>query len=250
MQPEHVAGIDRLEKSGYLSVLRGLVKSHTCPIWWYDDRRAVGKAILHNGTVAFVNTGRKVIAITANHVYEQYLKDKRENADLKCQFGNVTVEPEHYSIAADANVDVATFELPLVLAMATGVTTHNAGAWPPAELYESELIILGGYPGNRRSEKRHTVNSDFVSFISRVGQSSDDHLSIHLNMPESHWPQGERLDSSPVLGGISGGPVFRIRSEPLETIEFAGIIYESSHMYELVFMRHASYIQADGTLRQ
>jgi hypothetical protein len=69
-------------------------------------------------------------------------------------------------------------------------------------------------------------------------------------MPESHWPQGERLDSSPVLGGISGGPVFRIRSEPLETIEFAGIIYESSQMYELVFMRHASYIQADGTLRQ
>ncbi len=250
MQPWQIAGIDQLEKLGYLSVLRGLVQSHTCPIWWYHDRRTAGESILHSGTVALVNTGCKVIAITANHVYEQYLLDKRRDAEVKCQFGSVTVEPERYVIAADANLDMATFELPVVLATATGAIAHNAPTWPPPELHESELAILGGYPGNRRSENSRTIDSDFVSLISRVGQSSEGHISIHLNTAESHWPQGKRLVNSPDLGGMSGGPVFRIRTEPLEAIEFAGTIYESHQTYEIVRARHASYIRSDGTIRR
>lgn len=242
-------GIDRLETSGYLPVLRNLMKSHTCPVWWYDDHKTVGHSILHNGTVALVNTGLMVLAISANHVYEQYLKDKGTNPNLKCQFGNVTVEPEKYVIDSDKTLDLVTFDLPVILATATGVTIHSSPSWPPPELHASELVIFGGYPGNRRAEKSRTLNSDFVSFISRIDQSSEDHVSVHLNMPDSHWPQGERMTISPDLGGISGGPVFRLRTGPLETLEFAGVVYEWSQTYELVFSRHASFIRSDGSIQ-
>jgi len=244
-----VTGINRLESAGYVNVLRDLVRSHTCPFWWYDDRAEVGSSILHNGTVTFVNTGSRVLGITANHVYEQYLKDKAQSPDTRCQFGSITVEPERYVISAEPNLDIVTFDLPVVLATATGVTTHNAGVWPPEELRTSDLVILGGYPGTRRSERSGTADFDFVTFISRVSQCSHDHIAVYLNMPESHWPQGESIGSGPDLGGASGGPVFRLRTDPIETIEFAGMIYESSQEFELIFARHASHVCSDGMVR-
>lgn len=250
MQTWQVAGIDQLERSGYLRVLRGLVMSHTCAVWWYDDLKAVGESVLHSGTVTFVNTGSRVIAVSANHVYEQYLKDKAADPSLKCQFGSVTVEPERYVIDSDKNLDLVTFDLPVVLRTATGATVHNSPAWSPGNLAVSQLVILGGYPGNRRSEHSRTLDSDFVTFTSRIVQSSDDHASVQLNISESHWPQGERLSNSPDLGGMSGGPVFRLVTEPLESLEFAGVVYEAHQTYELVFCRHASTIRSDGTFQR
>lgn len=250
MEAWQINGIDKLEKSRYLNALRGLVMSHASPVWWYDDGKAVGASILHNGTVSFVNTGERVIAVSAHHVYEQYLRDKAADSTLKCQFGGVTVEPEKYVIDSDQGLDLVTFDLPVVLATATGATIHNSPSWPPTRLAQSDLVILGGYPGNRRSEKPQTLDSDFVSFIGRISQSSDDHASMYLNIPNSHWPQGERLAESPDLGGMSGGPVFRLITEPIESLEFAGVIYESHQTYELVLCSHASAIRSDGTLKK
>src|SRR5262245_8900513 len=109
MQSWQMEGINRLEASGYLPVLRGLVMSHTSPVWWYDDRRAVGESIVHSGTVTFVNTGSRIIGVSANHVYEQYMKDKAAVPSLKCQIGNVTIEPERYVIDSDKSLDLVTF---------------------------------------------------------------------------------------------------------------------------------------------
>jgi hypothetical protein len=59
------------------------------------------------------------------------------------------------------------------------------------------------------------------------------------------------------LGGISGGPVFRV----VETIapetrkvgkvffELVGICYEYSALVDSVFARHIDHVLADGTLR-
>jgi hypothetical protein len=246
MKPWQVDGLNRLEKTGYLHVLRKLVRSHSCPFWWYDDDAPVGRAILHNGTISFVNTGKTTLGITANHVFEEYLKEKATNSKVKCQIGNVTVEPERHVISSDKTVDIATLQLPTILIAATGVTVHSAPVWPPENLRESDLVICGGYPGIRRKENVATAEFDFVSFISRINQCSGDHVSIYLNIPGSHWPQGESVGGTPNLGGASGGPMFRLRTEPLETIELAGVIYEYNQEFELVFARHASHVSSDG----
>lgn len=249
MQPWQVEGIDRLERSGYLGVLRNWVRSHTCPFWWYNDNAPIGTSILHNGTITFVNTGDRVLGISANHVYEEYLKDKANTPTTKCQFGSATVEPELYVVSRDDSLDVVTFELPIVLRTATGVAVHNAPRWPPKELQVSDLVILGGYPGHRRAERIGAADFDFVTMASRVSQCSENHVSIYLNMPHSYWPQGESLGEKPNLGGASGGPVFRLVSEPIEAIEFAGMIYESSDEYELLFARHAFHVNSFGKVQ-
>lgn len=240
--------LNHLERAGYLPVIRSLARSHTCPFYWYDDFGPLGEAILHNGTVTFVNTGIATLAISANHVYERYLQDKANIPHTKCQFGGVTVEPERYVVSVNAALDIVTFELPSVLVAGSGATVHNAPKWPPDRLQQSELVIFGDYPGHRRTEREGALDTDFVVFISRVTQSSDDHVSVYLNIPESHWPRGESVGERPDLGGASGGPVFRYRTEPIEMMEFAGVIYESSQEYELVFARHASHISSEGAV--
>lgn len=240
-----IDGINRLERSGYMSVLRELVRSHTCPFWWFDDSAPLGQSILHNGTICFVNTGTEVLGITALHVYEGYLADKSKVPSLICQMGGVTVEPEKYINRVSKAHDLVSFKLPSVLVGGARVTVHNAAKWPPSKLKKGDLVILGGYPGTRRDEDIGHANFDFVSFVGRITQDSDDHFSIYLDIPNSHWPQGISVGENPNLGGASGGPVFLLRTAPIETIEFAGIVYEYSQQFELVFARHAEQLLVD-----
>jgi hypothetical protein len=247
MEPWQIAGLNRLESAGYLPALRALAMSHTTPVWWWDDTAPVGRSILHNGTMVFVNTGSANLAITASHVYQQYLTDKLQYAEPMCQVGNVRIELERYVIWSSEKLDIAVFKFPSVLTTGTGVTVHNAGKWPPPRLKQDDIVIAGGYPGNRRTETGTTAHFDFVTMISRVSQSSEDHASIYLNIPHSYWAQGVSIGENPDLGGISGGPVFLFRSEPIETIELAAIIYEASQEFELVFCRELAWL-ADAQL--
>ena len=239
-------GIDRLEAAGYLQVFRGLVKSHTAPVWWFRESGPAEESILHNGTISFVDTGSGILAVTALHVYEEYVRECREFKDVTCQVGSVRVALEDYLRGSDPNVDLAVFALPDVLIAGSGAIAHGPSKWPPDRLLEGDLVVCGGYPGRLRKPGAREVEFAFVSFIGRISQASDDHVAVYLNVPNSHWPQGEALGEAPDLGGASGGPVYRITTEPIEKLEIAGFIYEYGQSYELLFARHADLVFADG----
>src|SRR5689334_4236321 len=73
-------------KKAYLSVVSAGAQSVCAPFWWSvaepGDRRA---RILHNGTICYINTGSRLIGVTANHVYEQYIGDVE-------RFGDAAIE--------------------------------------------------------------------------------------------------------------------------------------------------------------
>ena len=240
--------LDDLERAGYIPAYRQLVMSHTCPFYWYQEDVPIGQSVIHNGTATVVDTGCKILVVTAEHVYRQYLSDRKRFANLRCQMGGVTVEPEKYLIDMDEKLDVATFALPPMLQVATGATAHSVPSWPPRLMANSELAILGGYPGSRRSEREGYLDSDFVTFITRASQSSETHVAFQLNLAESHWPPGERIGPSPDLGGMSGGPVFRLIDTPIERIELAGFIYQAHTEYEIVRARQAVHVSKSGRL--
>ena len=239
MHNEQKEGLNRLETIGYLPVLRNLAKSHTCSFWWFDDSEPLGKSILHNGTITFVDTGTETLGITAYHVYKGYLRGKAANGELICQIGSVTVEPEKYVAYESPRQDLVAFRLPSVLLGGTHVHVHSVRSWPPPKVKKGDLVLLGGYPGNRRQEEIGQANFDFVSFIGPVTEASDDRFSLYLNIPNSHWPQGVSLAEAPDLGGASGGPVFFVREKPIDHLEYAGVIYEASRKFEIVFARYA-----------
>lgn len=241
-------GLSEAERNGYLPIIRTWAQLFAAPFWWFHPEKEIGKSILHNGTMCFVNTGQKTLGVTASHVYSQYLIDKSQDSEIVCQIGSSRIEPERYFIADDKSRDLVTFEVPEFLIAAAGVSAQHIVNWPPAPLQEKEVAICAGFPGHLRSEKFKNVEFPFVTFIDRVSQSSDDRIGVYLNMANSFWPAGESLPLEPDLGGMSGGPVYRFYFEPLERLEIAGFVYQANKPYELIFSRHAREIQADGTI--
>jgi hypothetical protein len=243
------AWADRAEASGYLPHIRAIAQNATAPIWWSRASSPIGNAVIHNGTATFVNTGKKTICVTAGHVFEKYRAHKQEFVDFECQVGSVRVELENYLVDYSSELDLATFELSPILLAASRASAHGAPKWPPARLAESEIVVLGGYPGLLRIEENGRLGTPFVSFLAPVAQASPDHSAVQLNLEDAYWPDGSGgLAPASELGGMSGGPLFRYRPEPVEHFELVGFIYQASPSYGIVFARHGSCIDDLGRI--
>lgn len=249
MESQRKQTLDRAEAVGYLPHIRAIAQTATVPIWWSRSSSPIGSAVLQNGTLTVINTGEKTICVTAGHVYSGYLANKKEFEDFECQIGSVRINLEDYIIDHSASLDLATFEISEILLAASRVSAHGAPQWPPTQLLESEIVILGGYPGLLRIEQQGRLGTPFVSFLCRVAQTSPDHSAIQLNLDDAYWPDGSGgLAPASELGGMSGGPLFRYRTEPVEHFEIVGFVYEASTSYGLVFARHASCINGSGRI--
>lgn len=242
--------VDEWHRRGYLPKLGDLAKSFAAPFWWYDRTRPIGSSIKHNGTMVFVDTGTKIVGVTADHVYRGYLRDVAENPNLICQIGAFTFQPETRLIDADHTLDLATFELSEIFVVGSRSNVFRRSAWPASPLIEGELALLGGFPGAMRSERPAACDFDFSWFVTRADSSSPRHASIVLNLAEAHGPGSTRLPLGTDLGGASGGPVFRLNDGAITPLELVGFIYEYGPGMELVFASHASSVGSDGTLHR
>lgn len=76
MSEEAKVAFQKFEASGFLPRMRELVMRRCAPFFWSTQQDALKPPrLLHNGTICYVDTGRRHIGITADHVYRQYLKD-------------------------------------------------------------------------------------------------------------------------------------------------------------------------------
>lgn len=229
VEPQRKWAIDRAEAAGYLPHIRTLAQNATVPVWWSRTSLPTDKAILHNATMCAVNTGERTICVTAGHVYTKYLEHSEEFDDVECQMGNVRVKLDDYLIDHNADLDLATFDVSPILLAGSGISEHGPRTWPPANLRESDIVVLGGYPGMLRQERPGQVGLPFVSFLARVAQVSSDHSAVQLNIEASYWPNGSGgIPPRSELGGMSGGPILRYHSETVEYLEMVGFIYEAS----------------------
>jgi hypothetical protein len=240
---EQRAAFDRLERSGYLPAVRQWIMSHTASVFWHD---ASGD-VCHNGTLSFVDTGTAKLAITADHVFTAYLEDLAAGRVFECQFGGVPVRPEAMLIARDAKLDVATFRMPSV-GMSHNVFFHTAGTWPPRPPAAGEWLFYAGYPGTHRVERSRTIDHGLETLFGPVTDVNGSTIAFLLDFEALHWPLHDHEAINQRLGGMSGGPVFRLIEEGLTRLEFVGIVYEHGETFELVFARSAAAICADGTL--
>lgn len=108
------------------------------------------------------------------------------------------------------------------------------------------------------------VESDFVSFICKVTEVKEKHFTIQLDLQTSYWPQGVSLDEAygeslelvredvasineqPLLGGISGGPVYRFIDSPIFRLEAVGFIFQSCFS-DILLATYSNHIDENGT---
>jgi hypothetical protein len=66
---------------------------------------------LRNGSACLADFGQGIFAITAAHVFTEYLDAKKSAAAIGCQLGNALFEPEARLISCRRDLDIATFRV-------------------------------------------------------------------------------------------------------------------------------------------
>jgi hypothetical protein len=186
--------------------------------------------------------------VTCNHVYEALLIDRRKCPTLTCQIGNVPFD-ESTVLDSDKVVDLATF--PIGQTVPTE-RVHRAEVWPRQPLRAGESVMPAGFPGVLRTvQDSDTMRSDFVAFLAKAETPSDSKMALRID--DTYWPEGsDTLPPQVDLGGMSGGPVFRRRSDAVDDIEVAAFVYEAhaSATLELLYSVQAWRVMADGRINR
>lgn len=238
--------LDKMECSGYLPALRSIAKSACAPFWWHGLDKENNYCIHHNGTICFLQTPRRLIAVTARHVFDEYRKAKAEKPDICCQFGCTTIEPEDRLIAESEYLDLATFDVSEIVVAASECFPHTPLLWPTREVSTSDALLYGGYPGSLRAEHEAKADFPFQWFSWAPKSVTPENIKLYIDLENFHQPLHGASVPNIELGGMSGGPVFRVVPQPIERLELVGFIYESQSSLSLVYARPSHYITELG----
>jgi hypothetical protein len=242
---------ERLRKAS-AELISKVAQMMCAPFWWsVGEPSGPSTKILNNGTICYVDTGTRKIGVTANHVYQTYVRAvQKHGADaIECQFGGSTIPPEDRLIEPNDRWDIATFDIPSVLVTASITQRrdhHHAITWPPRRVEAGEPVLYGGHPESLRAEKGAEAELPFHWVMGRVSETDEEHIYLKPEFRSTEW-MGTDRNHNP--SGWSGGPVFRqIEDQVISRFELVGFIYAFVGE-EYVIARHADVVLPDGYLR-
>jgi hypothetical protein len=228
-------------------VYRDILSRSCAPIYWHQ-RRGSRAEILGNGTVTFVRTRRRLMAITAAHVVRRY--EEAQSAatyPLQLQLMNAAFNMEVIDISDD--LDLATLAIDDKLLSRIGKDVEPLSTWPPRVPQEGRGILLAGYPGvDRLQPKPMEVNWGLFPALGVACRVLPDQITwvadrdapdIETDLPLEHW-----------LGGISGGPLIGLFESPshLAYHVLSGVIIKVHQELEKVIARRADFVGEDGSI--
>ena len=197
--------------------------------------------------MCFVETGEALLGITAAHVHEACVAFLATSPDTSCQIGGHTFDPADRLIDIDDELDLATYKISAIQVSAAGSHVHTPTEWPPPPPGECHTLIAG-FPWSMTEERTHSSTRSFISFIGKLTAESPRNLVMGL-FKSSSVPWGRAsLPRSANLGGMSGGPLYALRTEPVHHLELTGITSMYDQAAEVAYATPLSLVRPDGTL--
>ncbi len=226
------------------------------PVFFGDLPPTNAPAKINNGTASLIDLGHGPLAITCCHVLDTF-KEKLKNGE-RClfQLGDCRLNPIDQLISEDEELDIAIIELTKDQAIKItknsqfGSDFFKPSSWPSNPISENEFIAFSGFPGKWRTQM-NTATLEFGSYssgASRVESVSD--IYFVTQFEREYWIQSLGVKDAvhlKELGGLSGGPAFVSRGL---RFDFAGIIYEFSSDYELLYLRHSNILDSNGQINK
>lgn len=214
------------------------------------------------GTVSFISTGIRQFVLTCDHVWKEFQKERNRNP--KAEFVVIGADGHESFSMSDARViatgakqlDMVTLDVPNLPHRLewSGKSFYEPTEWPPPRPVKDDTIIAVGYPGAHQKpdadDSRPAVQLRPSVFVLTVSSVSDRHAVLAENSdanPRRAWKFDSTLDDLVSLGGVSGTPAFVYHPN---AVSLAGVLYEASPTghESIIFVAHASYICADGSL--
>jgi hypothetical protein len=249
LTPEQLSHVRSLAESGYLPALEKWAKRLSAPFWWDVPEETAGRQ-RQGGTICFVHTGKRLIGVTAGHIHQEIVDRLATGKSRWCQIGAHTFDPVARLIdLSDAHaLDIATYDLSEIQVNAADADIHHAPAWPP-EVGPDDIQVVGGWPWSLSEDGVGSHTHQFLHFIARLSSHSDRNLGI-VTYTSKSVPWGRNaLPPGTNLGGMSGGPVYRLSEKEIVNLTLTGIIYEYDPGFEVAFARPLSVVNEDGSIR-
>jgi hypothetical protein len=225
-------------------------------LWSTQERARPTPLAYRQGSVFFLDCGPGPFAVTAGHVFEQFMKDRTELRVRGCQIGNVGFNPEERLIdwGRDRKIDLATFRItPEEIAeVGKQVVRGTDGRWP-APPNVGEVVYFGGFPGHERIE----VAARELSFGLHSGMvplTDMTEYQLCCRFDRRYWVDIRGLGLPPVgydLGGVSGGPMLQpVYQVGVWSWRLAGVISEAIMVdqFERITAVRAHFLLPDGRI--
>jgi hypothetical protein len=199
----------------------------------------------------------RLLAVTAAHVFNGYLADKRRSARTICRIGTTQFDPERRLVGLGSNIDIATFDFTYDDLRELGkqaIVITDATHWPPPHPFPGQAAFFAGFPGASRIWLSwRSVSFGLYTASPRINSASDRQITCPFEREQWIDVTGRGLPPRGFkLGGLSGGPLLI----PLDTdgvwdFNLGGVISEaprSSLGYETLVVEPAHFIAPDGTI--
>jgi len=232
--------------------------AHITWLFWHGRHKIIGAPpIVHNSSAFLLDCGRGPFVVTAAHVFQQFLDDRRRAQRVVSQIGNVAFDLEERLIDSgyDRRIDIATFRIEAdeIATLAKKVVIGTDGAWPNPP-NPGEVAFFGGFLGSQRI----VIGSNEVSFglhLAMTPVSDSTERQIRCRFDRNNWVDVRGL-GLPLpgyeLGGVSGGPLLvPIHAKRQWSWRLAGVLSESKMLreYEVITADRAHFILPDGRIR-
>jgi hypothetical protein len=198
-------------RGGWAHSMQEWAASHTTFIRW-TRRTLLGTQKVSNGSVFFLRLRDKLFAVTAAHVYEGYLADKKKSPrHIVCHIGNLLFDPEArlVSFGSSQAIDIAIFSVTWDELRAVGKQAVVGAPWPPPIPKVGQAVFLTGFPGTLRLwTSNRELSFAMYSGLNPVERVDDQFVTCVLDRAFWVGSEGERLPTELTdIGGISGGPL-------------------------------------------
>jgi hypothetical protein len=232
------------------------------PLFWHVG---VANSGIPRGATAFIlRFDERLVAVTADHVMQQYLDAIRTDQRMLCQLGKIRIWPENSIIDRSKTSDIATFgitERELRDGEAVAVNCSGA-AWPPPEIVEGDTISMAGFLDEHRVKYGPAHYEMRAWGAHGVADRVTSRDIVTLYEPERvHEPNAE-IPKPPLgfnMSGCSGGPVFLIKSiNGFLRSRIIGLIYRGPKGKaegelagsDRIFIRRIHNLNRDGTINE
>jgi hypothetical protein len=230
--------------------------AHHIAYFRWNRRTLIGTTSMSNGSCFFIDFVERLFLVTAAHVYDGYLADKKKSgkANIICHIENIPFDPEARIRGYNRSLDLVTFDFSYDDLRNMGKQAILGSPWPPPEPLPELAVWFGGFPGVGRLWLR----SNAVSFGLYMAHTpitivTERQITCRFDREAFIAVEGRRIPPPGVdLGGMSGGPLLL----PLGTEEgewhfcLGGSICEaqSSTDFETVVAVRAHFINQDGSI--
>ena len=187
---------------------------------------------VRNGSMVLASDGTRILGLTAGHVADA-INEHVSDADI-CQVGAAQLLPRSL-IERSKDLDLATYALDESTVRESRHLPFLVRRWPLPVPERGDIVIGGGWPGRYRTNPEGRYDNAFVTFAGQIESVSENNLGILVDLENGRSFTQERVDPDSDLGGISGGPIFRMLPEPEQgglgvRFQLVGIVYTSGLM--------------------